>query len=108
MAREFAKRFYASAAWQRCRDGYIAKRRTIDGGMCETCHEQPGYIVHHTVWLTPNNIGDPSIALNHDMLRYDCLVCHNKEVEGETAPRYRFGPGGQVLPPFEQGIDSEH
>lgn len=50
-----------------------------DGGMCESCHERPGYIVHHKKELTPWNINDPDIALNHGNLKYDCHACHNKE-----------------------------
>ena len=103
MAQEFARTFYNSGVWLRCRATYIAKRAAIDGGMCETCHDVPGYIVHHTVWLTPENITDPDIALSHDKLRYDCLVCHNKESEGEEPARYTFGPDGQVLPPSRRG-----
>lgn len=100
MAKEYAKSFYKSRRWHRCRAAYIAKRKAIDGGLCETCHSEPGYIVHHTVWLTPENIHDPDVALNHELLRYDCLACHNKEVEGDNnAPRFRFGPNGEVLPP---------
>lgn len=110
MAREFAKRFYASKEWLRCRASYIAERQAIDGGMCETCHERPGYIVHHTVWLTPENINDLDVALNHKLLRYDCLVCHNKEEERENAEpeRYRFGEDGDVLPvapPSKRGVN---
>lgn len=102
MAKEFAKRFYKSKQWQSCRASFISARISIDGGLCQTCHERPGFIVHHKVWLTPENIDDPSIALNHDNLRYDCLICHNKEKEFESEedkPRCRFAADGSVLPP---------
>ena len=33
MAREFAKGFYASEAWRKCRLGYIRHRRSVDGGL---------------------------------------------------------------------------
>lgn len=102
MAREFARAFYSSKQWLKCRAAYIANRKAIDGGMCETCHEVPGHIVHHTVWLTPENINDPDIALSHDLFRYDCLVCHNKEGVDEEPARYVFGPDGQVLPPSNE------
>lgn len=36
MAREFAKKFYNSKAWRKCRTTYIEHRVAIDGGMCET------------------------------------------------------------------------
>ena len=47
MAKEFARAFYNSKRWKDCRRAYIAKRISIDGGMCETCHEVPGYIGQH-------------------------------------------------------------
>lgn len=99
MAQEFAKKFYSSRAWRQCRAGYIAIRKAIDGGLCETCREQPGYIVHHKIRLTPQNINHPEISLNYEHLKYDCLVCHNREGMKEEKPRFRFGPDGQVYPP---------
>lgn len=103
MARDFSRAFYSSALWLRCRSGYIALRRSIDGGMCETCHERPGYIVHHKTELTPENINDPDIALNFDNLKYDCLTCHNKEngrgaKEAEGLVRYVFDEEGNMIP----------
>ena len=40
--------------------------------MCEVCHERPGYIVHHKIILTPQNIGDPKVSLNWDRMSYEC------------------------------------
>ena len=79
MAKEWAKSFYNSKAWQRCRESYINNRRMIDGGLCEECGERLGYIVHHTVMLTPENINDPTIPLNPDTLRWECKPCHDRE-----------------------------
>ena len=104
MAREFAKPFYNSGAWRRCRAAFIAERVAIDGGLCQRCGQELGYIVHHKIWLTPENIDNPDITLNHKNLEYVGLVCHNKIEEGEEAPRYRFTPEGQVeaySPPSE-------
>ena len=103
MAREFAKPFYDSKEWQRCRAAYIAHRKAIDGGMCESCGQTPGYIVHHKIELTPDNINDPDIALGFGNLRYDCLQCHNEEHNGrkDCAPglvRYRFDEQGELVP----------
>lgn len=81
MAKEFAKAFYKSKTWRKCRDAYIAERINIDGGLCEVCGEEPGYIVHHKILLTPNNINDSEIALNHKYLQYDCKKCHDCEEE---------------------------
>jgi hypothetical protein len=99
MAQEFAKKFYNSKAWKECRASFIAKRIAIDGGMCMTCHKELGYIVHHKTWLTPENISNPMISLNHDKLKYDCLLCHNQEKEGKEIeqPRYVFGVNGEVI-----------
>ena len=77
--KDFAKKFYKSKAWQKCRQGYISRRKSIDGGLCEVCREQLGYIVHHKIPLTPQNINDPNITLNYNNLQYDCKQCHDSE-----------------------------
>jgi 5-methylcytosine-specific restriction enzyme A len=74
MAKEWAKWFYNSKAWKKCRTGYIAGVY----GLCEKC-EAPGYILHHKKELTPENIHDPNVSLNWNNLEYLCLVCHNRE-----------------------------
>lgn len=102
MAKEFARAFYNSRAWQRCRDSYIAERISIDGGLCEHCHKRPGYIVHHEILLTPANIDDPEISLNHERLAYVCKQCHDEEhyadMNGEERRIY-FDDEGQPIPP---------
>lgn len=105
MARDFAKSFYSSAAWKKCRNSYIAYRRSIDGGLCETCRKRYGYIVHHRIWLTPENINDPDISLSHRHLKYDCLECHNREESGDKLQRFGFDSEGQPvpLPPYDEG-----
>lgn len=98
MAKDFAKGFYDSRAWQKCRASFIAERTAVDGGMCEVCHSEPGYIVHHKIWLTPDNISNPDVTLNHDNLMYVCHTCHNK-IEQESEPeRYTFDETGQLVP----------
>lgn len=104
MAREFAKAFYNSTKWKMCRKAYIEHRKAIDGGMCETCHEIPGYIVHHKEELTPENINDSDIALSFQNLKFDCHVCHQKENSKDgpsSLVQYEFSPDGEmvVLPP---------
>lgn len=84
--KEFAKKFYNSTAWKKCRASYIASRRMIDGGLCEACHQRAGYIVHHKTALTPANISDPDIALSHSNLAYVCKPCHDEE-EGHFVQR---------------------
>lgn len=79
MAQEWAKQFYRSKHWIKCRNGYFKKV----SGLCERCYSKgeyvPGVIVHHKIILTPNNIIDPTVSLNHDNLELLCLDCHNKE-----------------------------
>lgn len=106
MAKEFAKAFYKSQAWLKCRQGYIALRESIDGGMCEECHNERGYIVHHKILLTPENINDPQTTLNFDNLKFDCKACHDKEeIHGfikREETLCRFGADGQPIPPLKQ------
>lgn len=75
--REFAESFYKSKAWQSCRTGFIQERVRIDGGLCQVCRERLGYIVHHKILLTPENINDPEISLNWEHLSYECKPCHD-------------------------------
>lgn len=75
----WAKKFYASKAWKMCRLSYIDKVF----GQCERCGK-PGKIVHHTVYLTPENINDPYTSLNHELLEYVCQDCHNGEHHGSA------------------------
>ncbi len=100
MAKPWAKAFYSSPAWERCRSSFIAERVLADGGLCENCREEPGYIVHHVNELTPGNINDPDVSLNHANLRYVCKRCHDKEhgVFCESEKDYFFDGDGNVLP----------
>ncbi len=86
-------------AWRRARKAYIDKRIAIDGGMCETCHEELGKIVHHKIWLNDVNVNDLSIALDEKNFRYDCQTCHNREVDPnrEVPGRVRYGPDGEII-----------
>ncbi|WP_244833383.1 HNH endonuclease signature motif containing protein [Clostridium sp. BJN0001] len=102
MSKEYAKSFYTSKEWIKCRDGYI---KTVYG-LCERCGK-PGKIVHHKKYITQDNINDPDITLNFDNLEYLCLDCHNKEHEFErekkrvTREGLVFDPNGDLveLPP---------
>lgn len=100
LAKEFSKKFYKSKAWQKCRDGYIASVN----GLCEECLKEnkitPGYIVHHKVELTPDNINNPDITLNWDNLEYCCQDCHNKITFGEAKvirEGLKFNEFGEVV-----------
>lgn len=79
MAKDYAKKFYNSKQWKDCRTIYISNRMRIDGGLCEKCRQNQGYILHHTVPLTPLNINDPNITLNPALLSWECKDCHDQE-----------------------------
>jgi len=91
MAKPWAIKFYQSKAWQECRTSYIASVY----GLCETCKDrgqiEPGKILHHTIYLTPLNITDPNVSLNHELLLYECQGCHNKEHHGGDTKATRDG-----------------
>ncbi len=70
----FAEKFYKSKAWRKCRDAFFVFKH----GLCERCGD-PGKIVHHRIELTPDNINDPDITLNWELLELTCQDCHNKE-----------------------------
>ena len=74
MAREFAKAFYNSKEWQKCRD-YVLRR---DNYLCIRCGN-PAEEVHHKKHLTPKNITDANISLNPDNLICLCRDCHFAE-----------------------------
>ena len=93
MAKSFAKAFYGSKAWLQCRASYISKVF----GLCERC-KKPGYILHHKISLTPENINDPYITLNHDLLEYLCLECHNAvDADGVTRNDLVFNSAGDLV-----------
>ena len=78
MAKDFAKRFYSSKAWQDCRNEYMGRVHYL----CENCMRKgiykPAEIVHHKIELTPVNIENPEIALCFDNLEAVCRDCHNE------------------------------
>lgn len=82
MAREFAKKFYNSKEWKKCREAY---RNNTKDKLCERCGE-PGDEVHHIIYLTPNNINDPYITLSWDNLELLCQSCHSKEHMSKHGP----------------------
>ena len=93
MAKEFAKQFYKSTAWQKCRAAYIASVF----GLCEKCG-RPGDIVHHKIKLTPYNVSNPEVALNWENLQLLCIGCHNREHGGaSTAKGLAFDENGNII-----------
>ena len=101
MAKEWARSFYNSKAWQDCRESYIAEVN----GLCERCLEKdivkPGYIVHHIDHLTPQNINNPEVTLNFDNLELVCKECHDDEHfinrSEVTREGVKFDNSGQLI-----------
>lgn len=94
--------FYRSTEWKRCRRAYL----DYVSGRCERCLERglhvPAKIVHHKVYLSPENYNDPSIAYNFENLEALCQNCHNEEhfkdqprwkiIDGEVVSKERIPP----------------
>lgn len=98
MAKEYAKTFYQSKAWKKCRASYIKS----DNGLCERCLTKDkivfGDIVHHKKNITPRNINDVSITLDHNNLEYLCIDCHNKEhMSGEVTVEGVIFKDGELI-----------
>ncbi|WP_408648277.1 HNH endonuclease [Vallitalea pronyensis] len=99
MAKEWAKAFYNSKAWEECRVAYIQSCH----GLCERCHDV-GYILHHKTHLTPNNINDPYVTLGWENLEYLCKKCHDHEHNfgrkktQSTKDGYIFNDKGELVP----------
>lgn len=68
-------------------------------GLCEKCLKigllTPAVHVHHKVWLTPENISDPSITLCWDNLEALCEECH-QEVHTQSEKRWTVGKDGTI------------
>lgn len=102
MAREFAKKFYRSKAWEETRSAYIA---CLGHNLCERCLRNGEYnigkIVHHKEHLSPSNINDPSVSLAFENLELVCRRCHAKEhpeIYGEIKEqRVAFDADGNVV-----------
>lgn len=98
--KDFVRQFYKSRQWQECRRSYIASV----GGLCTRCLQKgvltKGDIVHHKILLTPDNINNPDITLNHDILEYLCIACHNdehyEEMHGTNTLRWYVDESGNV------------
>lgn len=95
MARDFSRAFYKSSAWRTCRDSYWRKK----GGLCEDCLKAgritQGEEVHHVIELTPDNIGNPAITLDHRNLALLCHDCHMKR-HAKSDKRYTVDATGRV------------
>ena len=92
-ARAWAKAFYVSPQWIKCRTAYAKSK----GNLCERCAERgliaPGEEVHHRIRLTPKNVYDPAVALNWENLELLCKRCH---LEEHRPVLWRTDAGGHV------------
>lgn len=92
------KQFYKTKTWQRARRAYIDYRCAIDGGLCEVCHDEPGKIVHHKIWIDDITCNDPEIALNPKNFKLECQTCHNRERDPRRVPgRCLYGENGEII-----------
>ena len=96
---DFAKQFYKSKAWKKCRESYASSV----GGLCERCLARgfytPGEIVHHKIYINSNNISEPSITLNFDNLELLCRKCHGDEHK-QSVKRFSVDELGRVKAEF--------
>lgn len=98
--KEYAKRFYKSKAWQKCR---VAYAKSV-GGLCEICLSNgvytPGEIVHHKNHISPETIDDPTVTLDWRNLELVCRECHRKlhedEINKKKQRRYSVDSFGKV------------
>ena len=100
--KEWAKTFYKSKNWELCR---ASKLREVHG-ICERCGGI-AKVVHHKIYLTPDNIDDPTVTLDHANLEALCQDCHNREHHGGEPPNlgYSFDEDGNIVyaPHFRDG-----
>ena len=93
---DFAKSFYKSRRWQHTRAAYLSSV----GGLCERCIKKglyhPAVIVHHKIYIAPENINNPEITLNWNNLEALCRECHEEEHSG-AKKRYTITEDGRVI-----------
>ena len=97
MARDYAKQFYSSKAWQDCRNRYASQARHL----CENCMAKgiirPGEIVHHKIPITADNIEHPEITLEFTNLMLLCRDCHAEMHKPYGGRRYHFDSLGNLI-----------
>lgn len=108
MARDFSRAFYHSRAWRRAQAAYMRAPVPTESGtcppyMCERCFSLtgrlvPAEIVHHIRHLTPENVGDPEVALSTANLMRVCRDCHARlHAPDAFEPRVAFDEDGRVV-----------
>lgn len=106
MAREFAKRFYNSKEWKQCRKRYIELMPKYKRGLCEECYKKGEHVLgdelHHKIPLTPKNIDNKNITINHDNLILLCYDCHKRIHGMRKEKKYIFDENGNIIPVNEK------
>lgn len=94
----YAEKFYKSAAWVKCRNAYMKSVHYL----CEDCMSKgiykPAEEVHHIVFITPQNIHDPTVTLNEDNMVALCRECHRRRHNLKEGKRYSVNSEGFVIP----------
>lgn len=77
-ARNFARKFYSSKAWEKKSKAYRKEHP-----LCERCLKRglftPSTCVHHKEHITKDNYHDPRVLFNDENLEALCDLCHAKE-----------------------------
>lgn len=85
--------FYSTWQWRKCKDAFLVSKNHL----CEICMSrgliEPATQVHHRIHITPENLNDPNITLNHDNLMALCDECHREQ---HRTQRWRCGPDGHI------------
>jgi len=91
----FAEKFYKSKKWIHTRDYIMSKYY----GVCQVCKEKPAEIVHHKIWLTPDNINNQDITLGEENLIPVCRDCHAllHNDSSTTTKEVMFDSNGQLI-----------
>jgi 5-methylcytosine-specific restriction endonuclease McrA len=94
MAKDYARSFYKSRAWQKTQAAYMTSQYYV----CENCGGA-ARIVHHIIYITPSNITDPAVTLDWMNLQALCVDCHNAEHMGAAicAEGLRFNLKGELI-----------
>ena len=88
------ERFYTTQIWRKCRASFMQERH----GLCEVCMSRglivPAVHVHHKIPITPDNLDNPAITLNHANLMALCEECHQAQ---HRKKRWKCDPDGHVI-----------
>ena len=71
MAQDYARPFYNSKEWIKCRNSFMQSKHYV----CEVCNKA-ATICHHKEPITPSNINDVNITLSWSNLLAVCHDCH--------------------------------